>query len=732
MSKKRDKERKQEIKDKLTDGQIEIQPFYHDLRNEIVQPRNIIVETKYFWDKWKPRLGPTLTVIIMELRRRCYYNPETGERRDYCWPSLQTIADACGISVSTLQRELKRPEAKLFIRIEPRYIYNEKISRMSRTSNIYYVAMDDPLLPEDKDRLKDEIAEQIIEKEGLQRDFELDTKDQPEKDSGHKGQFDDHIAWSICTSKRSLEEIPESLNDAGSSNADKSQERNKGREHPYSDNNRISDISTQTLNKENEESSRTKDIDPLVDIVAHEIAEELRDIESINFYRLVVLKCPTGMIYKILAQVKDAERVGAIKTTPARLFTAAIKNAAKEAGIDLTSKIKFKRRREWGPKAKKPWRLASELAEELDDIKGMAYYNKVAKECPVRMLRWCLEEVKRQGRTVENKGALFNFLVKREMNALESKKQEEGKMISPEDLHIRIVELKKQLGKEDVITIEKPRAIDKVEQEEQRRDVKPRLGVDNPEDDDPETVAQLVRESLGLSEEEYEAEKAKALAGKSLAVEEITEICEGDCDEGAFLTAKEEMIAEDIAKTLGDYHSWGFFHLVVRYCPSDMIYRNLGLVKEEQNIKRNRGAMFTYLIKKDAAELGIDLSGKDNPEPREWGEPVDEPKEIARILAKKLDDPEALAFYHKAAKLCPLKMLRWAYFETMQCGRRVKNKAAYFNRLLLFKMKQAGADFVGGVTIKEAEKRRREGEKPPSDKALVAFLEELRKVSGKI
>jgi len=466
--------------------------------------------------------------------------------------------------------------------------------------------------------------------------------------------------------------------------------------------------------------------------VAHEIAEELRDIESINFYRLVVSKCSTGMIYEILAQVKDAERVGAIKTTPARLFTAAIKNAAQEAGIDLTSKIKFKRRREWGPKAKKPWRLASELAEELDDIKGMAYYNKVAKECPVRMLRWCLGEVKRQVRTAENKGALFNFLVKREMDALESKKQEEEKIISPEDLHIRIVELKKQLGKEDVITIEEPRAIDKVEQEEQRRDVNLRLRVDNPEDDDPETVAQLVRESLGLSEEEYEAEKAKALAEENLAVEEITEICEGDCDEGAFLTAKEKMIAEDIAKTLGDYHSWGFFHLVARYCPSDMIYRNLGLVKEEQNIKRNKGAIFTYLIKKDAAELGIDLSGKDNPEPREWGKPVDEPKEIARILAKKLDDPEGLAFYHKAAKLCPLKMLRWAYFETMQCGRRVKNKAAYFNRLLLFKMKQAGADFVGGVTIEEAEKRRREGEKPPSDKALVTSLEELRKVSGKI
>jgi len=144
--------------------QIELQPFYHDLRNEIVQPKNIIVETKYFWDFWKPKLGPTLTVIIMELRRRCYYNRETEERRDYCWPSLKFIAKACGVSIDTVRRELKRPEAKLFVRIEPRF------DGKRQTSNIYFVAMDDPLLPEDKERLQKRIDEAKTEESQSSRE----------------------------------------------------------------------------------------------------------------------------------------------------------------------------------------------------------------------------------------------------------------------------------------------------------------------------------------------------------------------------------------------------------------------------------------------------------------------------------------------------------------------------------------------------------------------------------
>jgi len=156
---------------------IELQPFYHNLRNEIIKPKNVIVETKYFWDNWKPKLGPTLTVIIMELRRRCYYNSETGEKRNYCWPSLQTIADSCGVSISTVKRELKRSEAKLFVRVEPRYRYDKELNKKIRTSNIYYVAMDDPLLPEDKEDLEGKLKE-IIDMEKKQSESDSAPKDQ--------------------------------------------------------------------------------------------------------------------------------------------------------------------------------------------------------------------------------------------------------------------------------------------------------------------------------------------------------------------------------------------------------------------------------------------------------------------------------------------------------------------------------------------------------------------------
>ena len=118
----------------------------------------------------------------------------------------------------------------------------------------------------------------------------------------------------------------------------------------------------------------------------------------------------------------------------------------------------------------------------MEDIKGIAYYKKIAKECPVRLLRWCLEEVKRQGRRVENKGALFNFLVKREMEALKKqemetlgdKKQEGEKIIPPEEMHIRIAEFKKQLDKEDMI-VKEEKVIEEIKQEKPRRDVDPKL-----------------------------------------------------------------------------------------------------------------------------------------------------------------------------------------------------------------------------------------------------------------
>ena len=53
----------------LTPEQARLLPFYHDLRNEIVQPEKVVVSTQYFWSRWAPRLGPTLAVLVICLRR---------------------------------------------------------------------------------------------------------------------------------------------------------------------------------------------------------------------------------------------------------------------------------------------------------------------------------------------------------------------------------------------------------------------------------------------------------------------------------------------------------------------------------------------------------------------------------------------------------------------------------------------------------------------------------------
>ncbi|HVC33583.1 MAG TPA: helix-turn-helix domain-containing protein [Chloroflexota bacterium] len=156
---------------RLQDERLEVLPFYHDLRNQIVRPLNLHVETRYFFRTWKPRLGPVLTLLIMELRDRCYYNPRTGERRDYCWPSQEELARSMGVSVRTVIRALQEPLARRFIRVQYRYRYDPLLGKKVRTSSAYLVAMDDPLVPEDDAELKRRAAERLLVDETTQRDL---------------------------------------------------------------------------------------------------------------------------------------------------------------------------------------------------------------------------------------------------------------------------------------------------------------------------------------------------------------------------------------------------------------------------------------------------------------------------------------------------------------------------------------------------------------------------------
>ncbi len=125
----------------------------------------------YLTRKWLPILGPNAYALINVLRSHCFFNPETGEVRDSCFPELETIAREMGVSRSKVCRLLKRDAEGYFIRYDKktkawvRWELNRFIlvehrwremrrqddqKRVVQTSNRYYVALDDPPTPEDE------------------------------------------------------------------------------------------------------------------------------------------------------------------------------------------------------------------------------------------------------------------------------------------------------------------------------------------------------------------------------------------------------------------------------------------------------------------------------------------------------------------------------------------------------------------------------------------------------
>ncbi|MBM3450942.1 MAG: hypothetical protein FJX78_08200 [Armatimonadetes bacterium] len=140
-------------------------PYYTDARNDIIRPQRHQATTDYFLRSWLPRLGPTLTLLIITLRRHCFYNELTKQQEDWCFPHQRDLAAELGVSRRTVQRELSRPEAQLFVRREPQYRYDRERNRMIRTVDRYRITMDDPLTPEDERALVIKVAERLIQED---------------------------------------------------------------------------------------------------------------------------------------------------------------------------------------------------------------------------------------------------------------------------------------------------------------------------------------------------------------------------------------------------------------------------------------------------------------------------------------------------------------------------------------------------------------------------------------
>lgn len=131
-----------------------VSPFYHEAKNEITRPNHFVGCSRYLVEKWLPRLGPLGFSLVLHLRSLGYYNPATGELRDAIQINQNDLGRVLGVSLDTLQREMKRnPALGAFVRVEKFYQRNQT-GHLQRLDSVYYIAMDDPLIPEDEPLLQ--------------------------------------------------------------------------------------------------------------------------------------------------------------------------------------------------------------------------------------------------------------------------------------------------------------------------------------------------------------------------------------------------------------------------------------------------------------------------------------------------------------------------------------------------------------------------------------------------
>jgi len=311
----------EEWADKKGPDAIELQPFYLDFRNEIVAPEKVTVVSHYFLDKWAPQLGPTLTLLIIRLRRYCYFNKLTKERRDWCYPKHETLAKEIGVSRWTILRELQRPIAQHFVKREKRYVYDPQTKKKVRTSDMYYIAMDEPLTPEDEKELRIALLNKTSA-ESRSGSRQIDRADRSADLSSNLllrssiSEVPDPPKWQIATQVSCGNLLQEDVPLRGTSK------------------NVNVNANLCTPSKENPE--REAQIQSLV----AEMIEVLQDHKSKKYYAflarriLEAYKSPQ-LIFRALSETKEEARMGNIRRSRGAFFVDLIKRYCAEDGVSL-------------------------------------------------------------------------------------------------------------------------------------------------------------------------------------------------------------------------------------------------------------------------------------------------------------------------------------------------------------------------------------------------------------
>ncbi|MEW5980240.1 MAG: hypothetical protein AB1898_30975 [Acidobacteriota bacterium] len=298
---------------------IELQPIYLDCRNEIVAPEKVTLISQYFLDKWAPILGPTLTLLIIRLRRYCYFNKLTKERRDWCYPKHENLAAEIGVSRWTILRELQRPIAHSFVKREKRYVYDPATKKTVRTSDMYYIAMDDPLIPDDQSKLKILVQQRTsgakTEEENRQENRTVDLSSKLLLRSQNPG-GDRPPKWQFATQVRCSNLLQEDV-------LLRSTFKN------VNVNANLPDLSEDEMAREAQ-----------IQGLATEMAETLHDPQSTGYYRFLAGRILEAygspqLIFRALSETKDEARRGRIRRSKGAYFVDLIKRYCAEHGINL-------------------------------------------------------------------------------------------------------------------------------------------------------------------------------------------------------------------------------------------------------------------------------------------------------------------------------------------------------------------------------------------------------------
>jgi hypothetical protein len=247
-----------------------------------------------------------------------YYNKKTKDKRDWCFPGQETLAKDIGVSAKTIARELKKEIAKNFIRREARYIYNHELKKKVRTTDTFYIAMDDPLIPEDETLLKKRVAEKLFKNEKHPVKDPLKDKSSPTGQSVL--QVGSPTGQSVPQVEKSGKSGPPNGQIVPHISSDKLSE-----EDVLLRNTNNVNVSKKSLNKQRYQ------INGLVE----QILDLCQDKKSTRFYTKVASIIPDQTIYRALSEVKDTALTSEVRKSKGAIFTYLIKKYAQEQGIAL-------------------------------------------------------------------------------------------------------------------------------------------------------------------------------------------------------------------------------------------------------------------------------------------------------------------------------------------------------------------------------------------------------------